>query len=131
MLKEPKYYLWDWSLCTNDGARAENMVASHLLKATHFWTDIGLSEYKLHFVRDKEKREVDFLVTKDQTPWLLIEVKLAENQGISESLRRFSDSLKPKFTLQVVYNMKYVDVSCFKDSAPKIVPLITFLSQLV
>ncbi len=39
--KEPKYYLWDWTLANNQGARLENMVASHLLKAVHFWTDYG------------------------------------------------------------------------------------------
>ena len=43
--KEPKYYLWDWSLVQNEGARHENFVASHLLKAVHLWTDAGLGEY--------------------------------------------------------------------------------------
>ncbi len=36
--KEPKYYLWDWSQVDDAGARAENLVASALLKATHWWT---------------------------------------------------------------------------------------------
>jgi len=40
--KEPKLYLWDWSLVDDYGARVENFIASHLLKATHFWTDMGL-----------------------------------------------------------------------------------------
>ena len=62
--KEPKIYLWDWSNIEDKGARCENMVAAHLLKAVHFWQDSGLGEYDLYFLRDKEKREVDFLVTK-------------------------------------------------------------------
>jgi len=33
LLKEPKYYLWDWSQCSDVGARNENFIASHLLKA--------------------------------------------------------------------------------------------------
>ena len=39
--KEPKYYLWDWSLLKKDrGALIENFVASHLLKSLFlrkFW----------------------------------------------------------------------------------------------
>ena len=33
LLKEPKYYLWDWSQCADPGAQNENFIASHLLKA--------------------------------------------------------------------------------------------------
>lgn len=42
--KQPKVYLWDWSVINDPGAQAENFVASHLLKAVHFWTDIGLGD---------------------------------------------------------------------------------------
>lgn len=31
--KQPKVFLWDWSLVADEGARRENLVASHLLKA--------------------------------------------------------------------------------------------------
>jgi hypothetical protein len=41
--KQPKVFLWDWSLVVDEGARRENLIASHLLKAIHGWTDIGLS----------------------------------------------------------------------------------------
>src|SRR3989338_965038 len=61
LIKEPKYYLWDWSEIEDPCAQAENFVACHLLKAVHFWTDHGLGLYDLHYIRDKEKREVDFL----------------------------------------------------------------------
>lgn len=62
--RQPKVYLWDWSAVADPGARHENFVASHLLKATHLWTDTGLGEYGLHYLRDKAKREVDFVVTR-------------------------------------------------------------------
>jgi len=45
--KQPRVYLWDWSLLADPGARHENFVASHLLKAVHWWTDIGLGDYGL------------------------------------------------------------------------------------
>ena len=131
LLKEPKYYLWDWSLCADDGMKVENMVALHLLKATHFWNDTGLGDYALHFIRDKEKREVDFIITKNNNPWLLIEVKLSLNKGLSSSLRHFHKSLNPAFAFQVVLNMDYVQKNCFETPGIWIVPLRTFLSQLV
>ena len=99
--KRPKLYLWDWSEVDADGARFENLVASHLLKATHFWTDSGLGVFDLCYVRDKEKREVDFLILRDRTPWLLAECRLSDLSP-SPSLRAFSTALAPAMTLQVV-----------------------------
>jgi hypothetical protein len=75
--RDPKVYLWDWSEIADPGVRLENMVASHLLKWCHFSQDWGHQPLDLHFVRDKEKREVDFLVTREKKPWLLVEVKLS------------------------------------------------------
>ena len=59
--KQPKLYLWDWSMPGDKGARYENCIASHLLKAVHCWTDIGLGAYGLYYLRDKEKREADYI----------------------------------------------------------------------
>ena len=75
LIKEPKLYFLDWSLVKNNGAKVENFVASHLLKAVDFWNNLSFGKFGLYFVRDKDGREVDFLVTKDLQPWLLIEVK--------------------------------------------------------
>ena len=80
--KEPKLFLWDWSEVENKGARFENMVASALLKSCDFWTDTGWGVHQLHFLRDKQKREVDFLLTQKGRPFLSIEAKLS-----TESLR--------------------------------------------
>ncbi|NGX41841.1 MAG: hypothetical protein K940chlam7_00115, partial [Chlamydiae bacterium] len=87
--KTPKVYLWDWSMIKDSGSRAENFVASHLLKAVHYWTDIGLGEYELFYVRDKLKREVDILVSKNKRPWFLVEVKETRNKGISKALHYY------------------------------------------
>ena len=40
--KQPKVYPWDWSPIQDEGARTESFVESHLLKAVHWWTDLGL-----------------------------------------------------------------------------------------
>lgn len=130
LLKEPKYYLWDWSRCHDESARAENFIAQHLLKAVHFWNDLGLGNYRLHFLRDKEKREVDFLVVKNNTPWMLVETKLSPTSEISPSLRYFYNQLNPEFAYQVVIKMPFVDKNCFESREMTIVPARTFLSQL-
>ncbi|MDP1836720.1 MAG: DUF4143 domain-containing protein [Chlamydiales bacterium] len=113
------------------GARAENFIASHLLKAVHFWTDRGLGEYDLFYLRDKEKREVDSLITKNGNPWFLVEVKNSSNGSPSKSLYYFQEMLEAPFAFQVALDMDYVDRSCFEASRPIIVPAKTFLSQLV
>ena len=41
LLKQPKLYLWDWSMIDDLGARHENLIAAHLLKAIHLWEDRG------------------------------------------------------------------------------------------
>lgn len=129
--KMPKVYLWDWSLVKDTGKKHENFIASHLLKAVHFWVDSGFGDYDLFYLRDKEKREVDFLVTKDKKPWFLVEVKTSSNVKISENLEYFQKLLKVPHAFQVVIDMDEVEIDCFSYKKPIIVPASTFLSQLV
>lgn len=105
LLKEPKIYLYDWSLVQDVGARYENLVASHLLKAIHFWTDSGLGVFDLYFIRTKDQKEVDFLVTKDTKPWMLIEAKMSSKASLSSSLYDFQKKLMCPFAFQVVFDL--------------------------
>src|SRR5690606_3603027 len=129
--KMPKIYLWDWSAISDEGRLYENFVASHLLKAVHYWTDTGFGHYELYYLRDKEKREVDFLVVKNKKPWFLVEVKKSNNNRISENLAYYQNELDAPHAFQVMIDMDYVDVDCFKYHHPVIVPASTLLSQLV
>lgn len=99
--KQPKIYLADWSEVEDSSARFENMVAAHLLKACHYWTDVGKGLFELCYLRDKEKREVDFLITHDRNPWILAECK--ENDvNISPHLFYFERRLNAPMVLQIV-----------------------------
>ncbi|MES2274238.1 MAG: ATP-binding protein [Chlamydiota bacterium] len=131
LIKEPKIYLWNWALIEDPGARLENFVASHLYKATQFWTDRGFGDYGLYYLRDKEKREVDFLVTKDKKPWFLVEVKTSGDKGISRWLYYYQEKLKAPHAFQIAFDLPYVDKDCFQAKEPIIVPAKTFLSQLI
>lgn len=130
LLKEPKFYLWDWSQVEDLGQKAENFIASHLLKACHYWTDRGLGTFHLHFLRDKEKREVDFVVTKEEKPWFIVEVKLSSS-SLNGNLERYQNLSGAEHAFQVVLEADYEEVDCFKYRKPIIVPARTFLSQLV
>jgi predicted AAA+ superfamily ATPase len=101
------------------------------LKATHYWTDIGLGDFSLHFLRDKDKREVDFLVARDGSPWFLVEVKTSGREPVSKGLRFFHKQLGTAHAFQVAMDLDYVDRNCFEESDPVVVPAKTFLSQLV
>jgi len=78
--KEGKVYFWDFGEVPQRAARFENLVANQLLKACHYWTDSGCGHFDLHFLRNKEKEEIDFLVTRDGSPWLPVELKLTDSQ---------------------------------------------------
>ena len=129
--KEPKYYLWDWSQVDDPGARAENLVACALLKAVCKWTETGQGDYGLHFLRDKQKREVDFVVTRDRQPWFLVEVKSGRKAGLSDSLRYFQKQTGAPHAFQVAMDADFVARDCFEHSSPIIVPAKTLLAQLV
>jgi predicted AAA+ superfamily ATPase len=99
--KEPKLYLWDWSEVENDSARFENLIASHLLKFVHFITDYEGHKAELYFLRDVDKREVDFLVTIDRKPWFAVEVKYNDTT-LSPHLLYFKERLSIPYAYQVV-----------------------------
>lgn len=128
--KEPKWFLRDWSAIEDKGKRAETMVACHLLKAVEGWTDFGLGDFELCYVRDKQKREVDFLVVQNNVPWFLAEAK-AGSERLSPALEHFQKQLRCPHAFQIVVEREYVDVDCFSYNTPVIAPARTFLSQLL
>jgi len=129
--KDPKTYLWDWSQNPNLGARTENLIASHLLKAVHWWTDSGLGDYELYYLRTKDQKEVDFLITQNNQPWFLVEVKNSAKQDLNKHLAWFQNKTKAKHAFQVVMDLPYVKADCFAQKQPVKIPVESFLMQLV
>ena len=129
--KEPKWFLRDWASIEDPGNKAETFVGCHLLKAVEGWNDMGLGEFQLGYLRDKNKREVDFIVVRDGKPWFIAEVKYRE-ESISKNLSCFQDQLGVPFAFQVVIQADYVEADCFATPrGPLVVPAKTFLSQLL
>lgn len=103
--KQPKIYFFDTGAIRGDeGLRLENTVATALLKQCHFLEDTRGERWALHFVRDREKREVDFCVVQDDVVSQLVEVKTSEVD--TKALRYFSALLAPRDgTFLVVKNL--------------------------
>lgn len=76
--KEQKLYLWDWSQVPEGGFRFENLVAGHLLKFCHFVEDTQGHRMELRYLRDIDKREIDFVVLRDRKPLFAVECKSGE-----------------------------------------------------
>ena len=87
--KERKLYLWDWSLCQNEAARFENLVASHLLKYCHFNEDTQGDDMSLRFLRDSNGREIDFVVLRNNKPEFAVECKNG-SRVLSSNIAYFS-----------------------------------------
>lgn len=67
-------------------------MACHLLKSVHTWNDLGYGEFDLQYFRDREKREVDFVLTDRRRPIALIECKLSD-EALSSALNRLGELL--------------------------------------
>jgi len=92
LVKEPKIYFYDPCRVQEDAFRFENMVAVELNRAVTLWSDFGLGDYGLWYLRNKEREEVDFLVTESGKPQFMVEAKLSDT-AISPHLMKFQDAL--------------------------------------
>lgn len=98
--KEKKNYFYFHSASDDVGDRFENMVALLLLKWCSAATEQAFGSFKLHYIRDQDRREVDFLITKSNRPYLLIEAKHSDLQ-LTNAIQAYSRLLKVP-ALQVV-----------------------------
>jgi len=126
--KAAKAYLWDWAEVPDPAARLENMVVSHLLKAAHFWSDLGYGEFDLRFIRDKQQREVDLVLLKDGSPWLLVEVK-SRDTAPNKPLVHFRKNWPKALAVQLVDEANYYRYH--KDADLHVVSVRNFLAELV
>jgi uncharacterized protein len=124
--KGPKLYLVDWSEIRDEAKRFENLIASHLLKLVHFLYDYEGYKTNLNFLRNVDKKEVDFLVTADHKPWFAVEVKIADTK-VSPHLHYYKEKLGIPYCYQVV---KKADVDRFVKGI-RVVSADRFLCGLI
>jgi len=124
--KEPKLYLFDWSGIENEGARFENLIAMHLKKFVHFLNEVEGYKAELNYLKNVDKKEVDFLVSIKNKPWFAVEVKLAEKKP-SPNLFYYGERLKIPQLFQIVKN-ESIDLM---RNGVRIISADKFLSGLV
>ncbi len=81
------------------------MVACHLLKWVHYKQDTEGENIELRFFKDREDREVDFIITQNEKPIYAIEVKLGE-EPISKHLLYFKKKIHDVSAFQIYLNGK-------------------------
>jgi len=113
--KEQKYYFWDWGLLEEPGKRFENFIAVQLQRAVSAWNEWGKGDFHLMYVRTKDGREVDFVVTERDKPYILVESK-KNDKNLAANLKYFKPRIQAPLAFQVVGNsgyLKQVDIGTY------------------
>jgi predicted AAA+ superfamily ATPase len=96
LLKQPKVYFFDTARIPEnlEAARFENLVACSLLKHQQFLEDTRGVKGSLHYLRNKQGFEVDFLVVEKSQPTHMVECKLSATDDVNF---RYFDGVAPKY----------------------------------
>jgi predicted AAA+ superfamily ATPase len=124
--KEKKLYMWDWSLCEDAAARFENLTASHLLKYCHRMEDQEGDRMELRFIRDAERREIDFVIVRNGKAEFAVECKSGE-AALSRNIAYFSRRTSIPVFYQVHMGKKDYEVSGIRA---RVLPLIELAKVL-
>jgi len=126
--KERKIYLLDSPKIKEPSARFENMVALELWRAVTSWNDMGYGSFSLHFIKNKEQQEVDFLIAKERKPFLLVEAKLSDMEA-SPALKKFQRGLNIP-AIQLIEESDGYRVFSHEGQSILVAPAYQWLSQL-
>ena len=122
--KEQKLYLWDWSMVPEAGPRFENLVASQLLKYCHWQEDVEGYRMELRFLRDTDRREVDFVVLRDRKPIFAVECKSGD-KAASAAARYFAE----RTSIPVFYQVHLGERS-FQSGKIVVLPFAVFCEHM-
>ena len=124
--KEQKLYFWDWTQVEDLSIRFENMVACQLLKFCHFKEDTEGYAMELRYLRDTDRREIDFVVMQDKKPLFAVECKTGEKNISKHALYFKERTLIPKF-YQVHLGEKDFGN---EEKSVRVLPFTTFVKEL-
>lgn len=124
--KEKKLYLWDWSSIDSVGARFENLVASQLLQYCHFVEDTEGDLMELRFIRDAQRREVDFVVLKNKQPIFAVECKTGE-KALSPHISYFKERTPVPYFYQVHRGKK----DYIAEDRVRVLPFLKFCREVL
>jgi len=122
--KEQKLYLWDWSAVPDAGARFENLVACQLLKYAHYLEDTEGYRMELRFLRDTDRREVDFVVLSEGRPVFAVECKTGE-KTVSPALFYFRERVEIPRLYQV-----HAGTRDYEKAGVRVLPFAAFCREV-
>ena len=122
--KEAKLYLWDWSQVPEPGERFENLVACQLLKYCHHVEDTEGYGMELRFIRDTDRREVDFVVLRDGVALFAVECKSGE-----KSPGRAIDYFRQRTAITDFYQV-HLGERDYVAGGTRVLPFRTFCAEL-
>lgn len=104
--KEPKIYFYDTARINNgEAAKLENIVACSLLKRAQFLEDTTGMKNEVFYLRDHQKREIDFVTVHEKNVEFLIEVKTSDDAP-SRSLIQYSPQIAHTKCFQLLKNLR-------------------------
>ena len=104
--KKSKYYFYNWTVLKQDtGSLFENFVACGLLKENMFREDTKGEKRGLYYLRNKNKQEIDFLITKDKEVTTLIEAKYSDD-NLHPHFNTFANHFPKAQKVQLVKDLK-------------------------
>jgi uncharacterized protein len=107
--QQPKIYFFDIPLTNGEGPRLENLVALSLHRHLCRLEDLDGITRELRYLRTRDGKEVDFLITKDNHPELMLEVK-SIGRALSPGLHYFQEKYQIK-GVQLVADLRLEDHS--------------------
>lgn len=125
--KASKYYFYDIARIEGDeSAKLENLVALSFKKEIEFLEDTQGQKSRLTFVRTRDGKEIDFLVEREKSNPLLVEVKLSD-ESISSNFALFKKFFPKADCLQLVKNLNR---SFSSKAGIKVIPALSYLENL-
>lgn len=125
VIKPPKVFFYDnGDVIGNEGAVFENLVATQLLKNIHLLEEQSGYRYELRYIRDKEGREVDFVILKEGNIEEIVEVKFSDDT-VSKHLKYYAEKLNPPKATQIVATLKHT----YSSGKINIVDPVTYFTQ--
>jgi predicted AAA+ superfamily ATPase len=107
ILREPKLYFYDTGLIKGDeGVKLENTIAVCLLKYVEYLRDAKGKNISLDYLKTKDGKEADFVITDNGEVTRLMEVKLTHSK-LSRSLIFFSKKFPGAEAFQLVHNLRH------------------------
>ncbi len=102
--KEFKVYFYDCAAAYDPAQRLENLTACSLHKFCDWAHDVWGKKMELRFFRDREHREVDFVVLLNRQILAAVEIKTSDEK-LSGHLRYFRERSEPIFSRQLVHQI--------------------------